>query len=56
MEFDVPHAPRARMIRLFQDDLNRVFGRKSPTMRWDKERIADLFEDYLWPYFERCGI
>ena len=51
VEFDVPHAPRPRMLKIFQDDLNRVFARKSPQMQWDKERINDLFEDYLWPYF-----
>lgn len=51
VEFDVPLAPRARMLKIFQEDLNRVIDRSSPKMYWDKERIQHLFEDYLWPYF-----
>ena len=51
VEFDVPLAPRARMLKIFQEDLNRVIDRAKPKMDWDKERIQHLFEDHLWPYF-----
>lgn len=51
VEFDVPLAPRAQMLKIFQEDLNRVIDRSSPKMYWDKERIQHLFEECLWPYF-----
>jgi len=51
VEIDVPHAPRARMLKIFQEDLNRIFGNSPAKMYWDKIRMQRLFEDNLWPYF-----
>lgn len=51
VEFDVPHASRALMLNIFQGGLQQIIDRRDVKMRWDKERITDLFEDDLWPYF-----
>ena len=51
VEFDVPQAPRARMLQIFQADLNRIFERNHSKMYWDKDRVHGLFEEHLWPYF-----
>lgn len=51
VEFDVPLAPRKRMLKIFQEDFDRIVDRSKPKMYWDKGRIQHLFEDYLWPYF-----
>jgi predicted KAP-like P-loop ATPase len=52
VEFDVPHASRGLMLTIFQDGLNQILDTERIKMRWDKDRIADLFEDDLWPYFQ----
>jgi Cdc6-like AAA superfamily ATPase len=51
VEFDVPLSSRKRMLKIFQEDFDRIVGRSKPKMYWDKSRIQHLFEDYLWPYF-----
>ncbi len=52
VEFDVPHASRELMLAIFRDGLNQILDSDRIKMRWDKGRIADLFEDDLWPYFQ----
>jgi hypothetical protein len=31
--------------------LNTILNEEKIRMRWDNDRIVDLFEDHLWPYF-----
>jgi predicted KAP-like P-loop ATPase len=48
---DLPHASRSRMQAILVKGLNQIIDDERVKIRWDKKRYLELFEDYLWPYF-----